>query len=158
MQLSRVLGTFSVGLIAMAVTQPALAFAPPESYYNASNPLTAFDDGVAQAQMYGLFYVQDSTYLRNNTTQRDPRPGGDSVFERTEFWFYMPHQTTGEVSWQKVATQQGAKTDSSAWFSQYDRFAIVNRADKGRMRTQVCEDHGVWKDPCSKWPQFTTGL
>lgn len=152
MQLSRVLAAASMGLLAVGVAQPAFAFTPTTSYFSASSPLNAYDDGVVQAQMYGTFLVQDATYLRNNTNQRDPRPGGDSVFERTQFYFQV------DGNWSRVATQQSEKTSTSSWYSQYDRLAFVGAADKGRMRTQVCEDHGIWADPCSDWPMYTTDL
>jgi hypothetical protein len=159
MHVTRALCSVAAGIAAVAAAQPAFAaFADPYSYYSATNPLKAMQDGVSQAEMYGKFYVEQATYLRNNTTQRDPRPGGDAVFERTEYWFYLFDSTSNTTSWTHTATDQGPKTTSGSWYSQYDHNVIRPGADKGRMRTQVCEDHGILPDPCSLWPTWTTDL
>lgn len=138
--------------------QPALGFADPYRYYSATNPLRAWDDDVVQAEMYGKFLVEEATYLRNNTNQRDPRPGGDAVFERTEYWYYVYDEAKQTMVWGRFAVDQGPKTTSGSWYSQYNHEPFHVAGDKGRMRTQVCEDHGILPDPCSIWPQYTTDL
>ncbi len=158
MHLKSALGSAAAGLVVATAAGPALGFADPYKYYSASNPLTAWDNGVAQAEMHGKFLVENATYLRNNTNQRDPRPGGDKVFERTQYWFYVWDPYEKAMVWKLHATDQGPKTDDGSWYSQYDHSAFISGADKGRMRTQVCEDHGVFPDPCSVWPQWTTDL
>lgn len=137
-----------------AVVLGAAAPAMASSYYSSSNPLNAYQDGVIQAQMYGAFDVENLTYLRNRTNQRDPRPGGDSVFERTK---YSYDHGDGQ-GYQTGGTDQSAKTDYYAWYSQTDHDEIDGMAISGRIRTQVCEDHGIYLDPCSAWPQQTFGL
>lgn len=135
---------------ALAVAGPAAASA----YYSASSPLKAYQDGVVQAQMYGRFSVEQLTYLRNDTTQRDARPGGDYVFERTEYWY----DNADDGSFVKRSTDQGPKTSSGTWYSQYDHDPFDIEAGRGRMRTHICEDHGILPDPCSVWPQQTFNL
>ena len=118
-------------------------------YNSAADPLTAWQDGVAQAQMYGQFFIENATYLRNNTNQRDPRPGGDSVFETTTYYYYKVCDGL-EAHWCESDTDQGAKTDTSDWYFQYDHDQLDSVAEKGRMTTHICEDHGFWGvDPCS---------
>lgn len=158
MQLARVLGAATITTLSLLAAHPASAtgFADPYKYYSKADPLTAYDDGVAQAEMHGKFSVEEATYLRNDTHQRDPRPGGDAVFERTQYLWYI--HTTDGMAWVSNGQDQGPKTTSSTWYDQYDHQVINPNGDKGRMRTQVCEDHGIWPDPCSVWPQFTTDL
>jgi len=131
--------------LVFAAATPAMA----ASYYSRTHPLKAYQDGTAQAEMYGTFSFDEHTYLRNDTVQRDPRPGGDAVFERTKY-YYDYHD--GE-NWRYSNTDQGPKTTSSSWYSQYDHDAFHDGAYSGLMKTQVCEDHGIWRDPCSAWPQ-----
>src|ERR671930_432877 len=128
---SAALGAAVIGLTLAATAHPALGFADPYKYYSADNPLQAYDDGVAQAQMHGKFFVEDATYLRNNTNQRDPRPGGDAVFERTQSWYYQPGSDGYE--WVLREVDQGPKTDDDTWYFQYDHSAFVASAQKGRM-------------------------
>ena len=158
MRISRIVGAAALGIVTVGVAQPAFGFANPLAYYTPSAPLTAYDDGVAQAQMYGLFLVTNATYLHNDTYQRDPRPGGDRVFERTQFNYYMFSAAHNAKIWIEKSEQQSAKTDTSAWYWQYDRHAFPGSAEKGQMETQVCEDHGWLPDPCSPWPRWTTDL
>jgi hypothetical protein len=158
MRASSVLVSSFVGVAAVAACQPALGFASPVNYYSASSPLNAYEDGVVQAQMYGRFSVENATYLRNDTTYRDPRPGGDAVFTRTHYLWFFSYGGEDPASWKDGATDQGPKTTSKTWYSQYDHEVFDRRGEKGRMRTQVCEDHGIFADPCSVWPQFTTDL
>jgi len=150
--------SITAGLAAAAAAEPALGFSDPYKYYSADSPLVAWDDGVAQAEMHGKFFVEEATYLRNNTNQRDPRPGGDKVFERTQYWFYVWDTYADKMKWKNTDVDQGPKTDDGSWYFQYDHQEFKRGADKGRMRTQVCEDHGLFPDPCSSWPQWTTDL
>lgn len=158
MKLSNLVGAAAVSLVAVGTAQPAFGFADPVAYYTPSDPLTAYSDGVPQAQMYGMFLVTNAAYLHNETAQKDPRPGGDSVFERTRFLYYMFSAAAGTVTWVEKDVQQSAKTNTNTWYQQYDRHTFPSSAERGRMRTQVCEDHGWLPDPCSVWPQWTTDL
>jgi hypothetical protein len=158
MQITRIVGAASTGLVALVAAQPAFGFAAPVNYYSAGSTLKAWQDGVVQAEMYGKFSVENASYLRNDTHVRDPRPGGDKVFERTQYYYWIFSSSAGTKDWVWTGTDQGPKTDSSTWQIQYDHDTFNPEADKGRMRTQVCEDHGIAPDPCSGWPQFTTDL
>jgi hypothetical protein len=158
MHISAKLCALAASSAIILAAEPALGFSDPYSYYDATSPLKAWDDNVVQAEMYGKFFVEEATYLRNNTNQRDPRPGGDAVFERTQYWFYVWDAAKETMVWTHFATDQGPKTTSGSWYSQYDHSGFNPAADKGRMRTQVCEDHGIFADPCSIWPQWTTDL
>ncbi|MCZ4498098.1 MAG: hypothetical protein JWQ74_651 [Marmoricola sp.] len=133
--------------VALAVAGPAVA----SSYYSASSPLNAYEDSHVQAQMFGSFSLENQAYLRNDTRHRDFKPGGDSAFERTEYRYDFS-DSQGFVY---NTTDQSPKTTSSDWYYQYDHDGIPNDADAGRMLTQVCEDHGIYKDPCSVWPRQT---
>jgi hypothetical protein len=130
--------------IAFACAAPAVA----SSYYSASSPLIAYQDGVPQALMYGRFSLENLTYLRNRTNLRDPRPGGDAVFERTEYYY---DYDDGD-GFRPSGRDQSPKTKKNAWSAQYDHDQIPDEAERGKERTQVCEDHGFWPDPCSPWP------
>lgn len=131
--------------IVFAAAAPAMA----GSYYSSASPLKATQDGVSQAQMYGKFSLENHAYLRNDTVQRDPRPGGDAVFERTKYYYdYHDGQ-----NWRYSSTDQGPKTTSGSWYRQYDHDSLGNGAYTGKVKTQVCEDHGMMPDPCSTWPQ-----
>jgi len=136
----------AAGLLVLGTALPATA---AYYYYSASSPLTAWQDGVAQAQMYGNFTIANLSYARNNTSQRDPRPGGDAVYEET---FYNWYDSTGAFR-TDIGTDTGPKTDSSSWYSQYDEHPLHGCCESVRMYTNICEDHGVWlKDPCSIRP------
>jgi len=136
----------TVGLAASA--SPAIA---DIRYYSRDNPLTAWQDGQAQAQMYGRFWLENASFLRNNTNQRDPRPGGDSVYEETFYAYYKVCDLgSTEKEWCPSNIDTGPKTSTSDWYFQYDHDQLDPAASDGRMTTHICEDHGVWgKDPCS---------
>ena len=137
----------TVGLA--VTTSPAMA--ADIRYYSASSPLTVWQDGLAQAQMYGVFYVEQASYLRNSTWQRDPRPGGDSVYEETTYyWYEACWSGSPDKGWCAGNVDSGPKSNTSTWYSQYDHDALQPAASDGRMSTHICEDHGIWaKDPCS---------
>lgn len=146
------LASKAVLLAAVALAGSASPSMADIRYYSSSNPMTAWQDGEAQAQMYGRFFVENASYLRNNTNQRDPRPGGDSVYEETYYtYFEICTSTDTAPSWCADSVDTGPKTDSDTWYWQYDHDALHSKADEGRMATHICEDHGMWsKDPCSQ--------
>ncbi len=136
----------AAGLLVLGTAFPAAA---AFYYYSASAPLSAWQDGAAQAQMYGNFTISNLTYARNNTHQRDPRPGGDMVYEETFYHWYDAEGTFKS----DVGTDTSAKTDSSSWYPQYDQHPLHGCCESVRMYTNVCEDHGTWlRDPCSIRP------
>ena len=132
--------------VTLAVSaSPALA---DIRYNSQADPLTAWQDGEAQAQMYGRFFIENASFMRNNTNQRDPRPGGDSVYEETFYYYYT--SCNGIVTRCDSGVDTGPKTNSEDWYFQYDHDELDPIAEKGRMLSHICEDHGVWgKDPCS---------
>lgn len=135
----------ATGLLVMGAAFPVAA----KAYYSASSPLTAWQDGVAQAQMYGSFSIANLTYARNNTKQRDPRPGGDYIYEET---FYNWYDASGTFR-SDIGTDTSKKTNTSSWYAQYDQHPLHGCCVTVRMYTNVCEDHGIWrKDPCSLRP------
>ncbi len=138
-------GLVAAGLFVFGAALPATA----ASYYSATSPLTAWQDGQAQAQMYGSFSISNLTYARNTTKHRDARPGGDAAYEET---FYDWYDSEGTFR-TNVGTDTSEKTTSYSWYSQYDQHPLHGCCTSVRMYTNVCEDHGVWgKDPCSVRP------
>ena len=142
---------------AVALTGTASPAFADVRYYSAADPLIAWQDNVAQAQMYGRFFVEEATYLRNNTNQRDPRPGGDSIYEETHYlWYQICSAAQSSPSWCSGDTDTGPKTDTDTWYFQYDHNQLHSGTNQGGMSTHICEDHGVWaKDPCSASPTAT---
>jgi hypothetical protein len=139
----------SAALVALSIAAAAPAAA--SQYFSADDPLDVWEDGVSQGQMYGRFFKEELTYLRNNTWTRDPRPGGDSVYEQTDYSWYHVH-AVGPDLWFDGGSDQSARTSSSSWYSQYDHEAFQDGASKGRMKTKVCEDQSWSPDPCSVQP------
>ena len=141
---------FAAKAVLAATVTLAVAASPAMAdirYNSQADPLTAWQDGVAQAQMYGRFFVENATYLRNNTNQRDPRPGGDAVYEETTYYYKVCDGL--DAHWCESAVDSGPKTDTSDWYD-HDHDPLDSVAEKGRMSTHVCEDHGLWGvDPCS---------
>ena len=146
------MNNFAAKAVLAATVTLAVAASPAMAdirYNSQYDPLTAWQDGVAQAQMYGRFFVENASYLRNNTNQRDPRAGGDAVYEETTYYYYKACDGL-DVHWCESDVDSGPKTDSSSWYFQYDHDQLDSTADKGRMSTHICEDHGFWGvDPCS---------
>jgi len=145
------MNNFAAKAVLAATVTLAVAASPAMAgirYNSQADPLTAWQDDVAQAQMYGQFYVENASYLRNNTNQRDPRPGGDAVYEETTYFYYQ--NCGGVQQWCSHGVDTGPETSSSDWYFQYDHDQLDSLADRGRMSTHVCEDHGFWgADPCS---------
>ena len=60
------------------------------SWYSASSPLKAYEDGVVQAAAYGNFYNYQSTYARSSSNHRVVRAGGNAAYVDTDFYFWLP--------------------------------------------------------------------
>lgn len=104
------------------VASPAAA----EYYHSRENPLTAREDGTAQAQMYGHFLIErPGPYLRNNTHLRDPRPGGDAVFEQTLYSYWYGGQ------WNPGGKDESAEHNGDNWYDQADHDAVPGNASRG---------------------------
>ncbi|WP_408896444.1 hypothetical protein ACJ5H2_16160 [Nocardioides sp. R1-1] len=134
----------TAALVVLGTAGPALA----GSYYSASSPLKAYQDGVSQAESYGSFSIRNLSYARNDYHYRDARPGGDAAYVET---FYDWYQGSTFVS--NVGTDTSPKVTSSYWTASADQHQLYGGANGVRIRTNVCEDHGTWaKDPCSIKP------
>jgi hypothetical protein len=144
MRISRTFTSAILVATALGIASPAAA----SRYYSADDPLEAIEDGTAQAQMYGRFFKEELSYLRNDTNIRDPRPGGDSVYGQTNYSWYYVH-AVGPDYWSGSGQDQSPRTDSGSWYFQYDHEAFPEHASKGRMRAKVCEDQSWSPDPCS---------
>jgi hypothetical protein len=150
---SRNVASVIVAVGCLAVAAPADA----SKYFSAEDPLNAWENGVSQGQMYGRFFKEDLTYLRNNTWTRDPRPGGDAVYEQTDYQWFHDH-AIGPDYWSPWSSDQSATTDTGTWYSQYDHEAYEDGAKQGRIRTKVCERQSFSPDPCSDQPTETFDL
>lgn len=129
------------------------------SYYSASNPLTAWEDGKAQALGYGYMSVHNSTYLRNHTYTKDPRAGGDSAFHASDY-NVEHHNWDGTVAWSGwYGEDQSPRTSSGSWIDDYDYQNYTDDdALTGKIRAKVCEDQSNSFDPCSTRPVQTFNL
>lgn len=135
------------------ITAPA-ALAASQNWYSRSSPLTAWEDGVAQALAYGTAYTKNGE-LKNHTYYRDPRPGGDKVYTETTYSYREP-TPYGEQWGGQVGKDQSARTSSGDWVDQYDADDYSSRkASQGRVHVKVCEDQAASPDACSRKPYFT---
>jgi hypothetical protein len=147
MTMSKTVLSAALAAISLAVASPATA----SKYYDEDKPLTAWQDGVGQGQMYGRFFKEELTYLRNSTWTRDPRPGGDPVYEQTDYkWFH--ERLILPDSWLSGVSDQSPETTSGAWYDQYDHDYHDDGASIGRIKTKVCERQDWSPDPCSAQP------
>lgn len=129
------------------------------AYYSSSSPLTAWEDGAAQAQGYGWMNRKDHTWLYNDTRHRDPRPGGDAAFHVTDYDLEVWNGQYG-YQWKGFWYEdQSARTTSSSWYAQDDYYDYTSQApNRGRIRAKVCEDQNNSPDPCSTRPFQTFDL
>lgn len=126
------------------------------SWYSASSPLKAYEDGVVQAAAYGNFYNYQNTYARSSSNHRDVRAGGNAAYVDTDFYFWLPC-TDGNTCYKYVAGKESPRTTSSAWLSSYRQEGLNGSSDKARGRMHVCEDQNNSGDPCSAWVTATFG-
>lgn len=147
-------------LSALLVTSVPAAHAAEQDWYSRSTPLTAVEDGEAQALAYGTSYTKDG-YLKNHTYYRDPRAGGDPVYTETGYTYFAPDQDGGS-SWSEYGdSDQSDRSSSGSWVDQYDKddySGSHSDADKGRVHSKVCEDQDWSPDACSRRPFFTFTL
>ena len=150
---SAVLAASSLGLVAVA--QPAMAVA----WASSSSPLTAYHkskpSGQKQAQAYGNFYNQGASYARNSSSQKDSRPGGDSIYVETNFQFYYVGAGQTSASWLDRSSKQTTRTNSGSWKPDYTRTTLYGGAEKARGQIHVCEDQNLAPDDCSVWAYTT---
>lgn len=129
------------------------------SYYSDDSPLKAWEDGKSQAEGYGYMSVKNSTYLRNSTHHRDPRPTGDPAFHVADYSVetYAAGEGWHWSFW--FGQDQSKRTDDREWYDQRDYNDYTgSNANRGRIRAKVCEDQNNSPDPCSRTPFQTFGL
>lgn len=142
------------------VTSVPAAHAAEQDWYSRSNPLTAMEDGDAQALAYGTSYTKDG-FLKNHTNYRDPRSGGDAVYTQTDYTYRAPDLDGGESWSEHGQSDQSDRSTSGSWVDQYDKDDYSSGhsdADKGRVHSKVCEDQQWSPDACSRRPFFTFTL
>jgi len=118
------------------------------NWYTSSSPLIAYDDGVKQAGAYGSSYIENGTYARTTSNQKDYRPGGDSVYVDTDYKYWMAN-SYGDMAWIEKASKETGRTNSGSWVYKYTRHTLLGNPDRVRMVTHVCEDQSLSGDPCS---------
>lgn len=134
---------------AHAIVASAAAPAAAEYYFSRANPLTAYDDGEAVAGMYGRFFVEDGSYLRNNTHVKDLRADDHAVHETTSYSYYYDRQ------WNPAGSDRSPDYGTAdGWSFQYDHDAIPGYAKRGAMITHVCMNLTLQPDKCSS-PQYS---
>lgn len=130
--------------VALAIAASAAAPAAAEYYHSGSDPLIAWDDGQAVGGMYGRFFVEQQSYLRNNTYLRDMRADGHPVHETTYYSYYYNGQ------WHPTSSDRSPDYGTSdGWQFQYDHDAVPNQAKRGVMFTHVCMSLTLRPDKCS---------
>lgn len=149
-------------LLVSAVACCFVLYATPAQagpYYSRDEPLTAREDGVAQAQGYGNMSVKEHTWLYNSNWRRDPRPGGSGIFHVTD-WDVEIHNYAAGWHWRGWANEdKSGLSDSGQWRWQDDYFDYTSySANRGRVRAKVCESQNNSFDPCSSRPYQTFGL
>jgi len=133
----------TAALVIAGTAVPALASA----YYSAASPLKAMQDGKSQAESFGKFSIRNLSYARNDYSYRDPRPGGDAAYVETFYTWYL-----GATIVSQIGTDTSAKYYRADWTGAADQQGLHSGANGVRLRTNVCEDHGIFKDPCSIKP------
>jgi hypothetical protein len=143
---TRVPAVIAGATMAAGVLTSAAAYA--DSWYSESSPLIAYDDDVKQAGAHGASYIQNGSYARVDSSQKDFRPGGDDVYLDTDYKYWMVNNVN-QMAWVEKASKETDRTDSSKWIADYTRHTLLGEPDRVRMVTHVCEDQSWHSDPCS---------
>jgi hypothetical protein len=117
-------------------------------WYSQSAPLTASDDGTVRAGAYGHSYVDNGSYARVNSRQKDYRPGGHKVYVDTDYKYWVPN-SVNVLAWVEKASKETTRTDTATWTFAYTRHGLLGEADRVRAVSHVCEDQPLSGDPCS---------
>ena len=139
---------------AFVTAAPAAHAGYSEDWYSQANPLTAVEDGDAQALAYGTAYQKDG-YVKNHTYRKDPRPGGDGVYTQTDYSYLKYEGACACITWDgKSYSDQSSRSDSGLWRDQYDSDDYTSRNHEGKVRLyyKVCEDQPWSPDACSRNP------
>jgi hypothetical protein len=148
--------TTAAAMLAAGLMAPIPAGA--STYFSSESPLNAWENGVSQGQMHGRFFKEEVTYLRNSTWTRDPRPGGDPVYEQTDYQWFHDHSIIPDAWTPWGDSDQSPTTTDGTWYKQYDHDPYDGGASQGRIRTKVCERQSWSFDPCSDRPTETFAL
>jgi hypothetical protein len=137
-----------LGLL-LAVAAPALA---AMNYGSVSNPIkaeSASDDG--NAWFYGTMRVRDGQALRNAYHFRDSAPGGNAAYVTTDYLFYKICTSESPKWCDTYDTDRSSETTSGDWLSEADEHGLDGVADRGRMKSRVCEKQAWAPDDCSNY-------
>lgn len=135
----RMILSTAVGALVILGAAPAHAV----TWFSASDPLEAIAGGAIQAQGYGDFHNSADFYARNNSWQRDPNPGGDSVYVETDYYFYY------SGAYQYDSSRQTARSNSSTYVLKYTQRALHASGTRARGIINVLEDNPFGGDPSS---------
>lgn len=103
---------------------------------------------------------ENGSYGTNRLQQKDPRPGGDSIYVDTDLYIYGPwyQEFNGQypVYWKYVDGKESSRTNVNSWQPKTVRQALTSNGTAARGSTHVCEDQSFSGDPCSVWtyPSF----
>ena len=145
--------SMTIAAITTALFLGSTATVQAVTWASSSSPLTAYEDGTAQAQAHGNFRNHEGIRAQNDSRQRDPRPGGDSVYVQTGFYWYsyrtLCDSGSGGVCWWKDVDKQTDRSNSADWDPEYRARDLRGDADQARGKSKVCEDQSWSPDPCS---------
>ncbi|WGL50441.1 hypothetical protein P5P86_10725 [Nocardioides sp. BP30] len=140
----------ALGLV-LAAGSPALAL----TYGTQAHPIRAedsSDDG--NAWFYGSMYVNNGQTLHNAYHFRDSAPGGNAAYVTTSYYFYenCSYDPDDGSGWCDVGgSDRSSETTSGNWLSEADAHDLDPGADRGRMKSRVCEKQAHAFDDCSKY-------
>jgi hypothetical protein len=138
----------ALAVLSCGLADPALGV----TWNSETTPLNAYEDGVAQAQAYGNFHNYESESAHSNSSQRDPRPGGDSVYVETAFWWYSQSYHCSQaqpVCFWNDTMKQTDRTNAATWAARFRARNLRSDADRARGDIKTCEDQAWSPDPCS---------
>lgn len=144
-RLRRAVAPLFIVVAVLAAAQPAMAV----TWYSASSPLKVYEDGVVQGRAYGDFVNHNGVSARQYSKQKDAKPGGDGIYVETAFRFYEPCGDGSKTEWCFFDKKQTTNTTSGSWVSDYTAKYLSVHSEKARAETKLCENHGLWWDPCS---------
>lgn len=132
--------------VATGVVTNTTAYAT--SWYSKTSPLVASDDGSKRAGAYGASYIENGSYARVSSYQKDYRPGGNSVYVDTDYKYWTLNDVY-ELAWVEMASKETARSNTSAWVYHHTHHTLMGEPDRVRTVTHVCEDQRFSGDPCS---------
>ncbi len=147
-----------VVLLALLVISGPTAMAA-KSWRSSSNPLTAYQDGVAQGVGYGTFEAAATSSggvkVSNAGWLKDYKPGGDGIFHNTKYSLFTCSTGCNPLP---GAPFQSSRHFTNVWTlytPSRTHDSVVNTYHWARGAIIVCEDHNLAPDSCST--QVVTG-